>query len=292
MLNPALVAACSAVGFRTRRPVEGPVAGQHRSPLHGLSPEFVDYRNYTPGDDPKSLDWKAHARSDRFYIKRYEEESNLRAFFVVDDSASMAYESPKRPDSKTKFRVAGEVATALAAACLKQRDAVGLMTASKGVEIRLRPSAAGSQLTQVVGKLESTTCGGETDLVAAMSEAADRVPRRSAVVVLSDFFTDLNALQQVLGKFRFGGHELVCVQVLDRDEIDLPFNDSVVFRDIEGDDELFAEPWAFRESYSKALTKYRDDLASAVRAAGYAFWSVVTDDDLPKLLPRYLHEAK
>ena len=268
------------------------MAGQHRSPLQGLSPEFVDYRNYTPGDDPKTLDWKAHARSDRFYIKRFEEESNLRAFLIVDDSASMTYTPPGRPDAKTKFRIAGEVATALAATCLKQRDAVGLMTATREVTVRLRPSAAGGQLTQLVDQLEHSACDGETDLLAAMTEAADRVPRRSAVIVISDFLTDLDALETVLGKFRHGGHELIGVQVLDRDEIDLPFQDSVVFKDIEGADELTAEPWAFRESYAAAMQQFRDDLAARFRAAGFAFWPLVTDEDLTRLVPRYLLERR
>ena len=292
LLDPRLAAACSAVGFRTKRPVEGPVAGQHRSPLQGLSPEFVDYRDYTPGDDPKTLDWKAHARSDRFYIKRFEEESNLRAMLVVDDSASMAYRPPARPDDPTKFQTAGRVAAALASALLSQRDAVGLMTASDHATLELRPSAAGQQLARLVETLEGRDCAGGTDLLAAIEEAAERVPRRSVLVVISDFLTDLDGLERALGRCRHKGHELVAVQVLDRDEVELSFEGSVVFRDIEGDGELTAEPWAFRESYAEAMAAFRADLAGRVRAAGYALWPVLTDEDLAKLLPRYLSERR
>lgn len=299
MLNPQLTAAVNAVGFSVRRPMEGPVSGQHRSPLHGLSPEFVDYRSYTPGDDLKNLDWRAHARSDRFYIKRYEEESNLRAFLIVDDSASMAYQpvggSTSRSTSAprlTKFEIATQVGVALASCLLKQRDAVGLLTASQDVRIVLRPSTSSGQLVQVVDQLTSNECTGETDLLAAMSAAVDQLPKRAVVIVLSDFLTELDGLEQLLGKFRYAGHELIACQILDRDEVDLPFQDSVIFKDIEGDDELYAEPWAFKQAYTEAMQAYRDDLKGRIQAAGYAYWPVISDDDLPKLIPKYLFERK
>lgn len=294
MLNPQLTAAVNAVGFTVKRPMEGPVSGQHRSPLHGLSPEFVDYRSYTPGDDLKNLDWRAHARSDRFYIKRYEEESNLRAFLIVDDSASMAYQPAGNAagSRSTKFEIATQVAVALASCLLKQRDAVGLLTASQDVRVVLRPSTASGQLTQVVDKLGSNDCTGETDLLSAMAAAVDQLPKRAVVVVLSDFLTELDGLEQVLGKFRYAGHELIACQILDRDEVDLPFQDSVIFKDIEGDDELYAEPWAFRQAYTEAMQAYRDDFKGRIQAAGYAYWPVISDDDLPKLIPRYLFERK
>lgn len=295
MLNPQLTAAVNAVGFAVRRPMEGPISGKHRSPLHGLSPEFVDYRSYTPGDDLKNLDWKANARSDRFYIKRYEEESNLRAFLIVDDSASMAYQpSAKKHAAKrlTKFEIATQISVALAACLAKQRDAVGLLTASTETSIELRPSTSSAQLTQMVDKLSSRTCQGETDLIAAISTAVDQLPKRAVIVVLSDFLTDVDGLEQVLGKLRFAGHDLIACQILDRDEIDLPFEDSVIFHDIEGDDELYAEPWAFRKAYSSAMNAFRDDLQRRIQAAGYQFWPVASDDDLPKLIPRYLFERR
>lgn len=298
MLDPKLTAAVAAVGFTVRRPMEGPISGHHRSPLHGLSPEFVDYRSYTPGDDLKNLDWKAHARSDRYYIKRYEEESNLRAFLIVDDSASMAYQPTGRSQSRspgqrlTKFEIATQISVALASCLLKQRDAVGLLTASQDVRIELRPSTSSSQLTQMVDKLSTRECSDQTNLLAAMSAAVDQLPRRAVVIVLSDFLTDLDGLEQLLGKFRFAGHELIACQVLDCDEVDLPFEDSVIFKDIEGDDELYAEPWAFRKAYSEAMQQYRDDIKARIQAAGYQFWPVITDDNLPKLIPRYLFERR
>lgn len=298
MLDPQLTAAVNAVGFAVRRPMEGPVSGHHRSPLHGLSPEFVDYRSYTPGDDLKNLDWKAHARSDRYYIKRYEEESNLRAFLIVDDSASMAYQPVGGSNSRstrqrlTKFQIATQIAVALTSCLLKQRDTVGLLTASRDVRIELRPSTSSSQLTQMIDKLSTRECAGETDLLGAISSAIDQLPRRAVIVVLSDFLTELDGLEQLLGKFRYAGHELIGCQILDRDEVDLPFQDSVIFKDIEGEDELFAEPWAFRKAYSAAMQEYRDDVQRRIQAAGYQFWPVVTDDDLPKLIPRYLFERR
>ena len=124
-LDPELLSRLTAIGVKARQPMEGSISGLHRSPLHGLSPEFADYRSYTPGDDLKNIDWKVFGRSDRFYIKRYEEESNLRAFFVVDASASMTYGQPR-----SKFDVAATIACGMAGALIKQRDSVGLATIS------------------------------------------------------------------------------------------------------------------------------------------------------------------
>ena len=159
-LNPDIIGRLAGIGLRANQPVEGTIAGQHRSPLHGLSPEFADYRAYTPGDDLKNLDWKAYGRSDRFYIKQFEEESNLRAFLIVDDSASMTYGDGEA----NKFHCAATIACSLAATLLRQRDAVGLSTVSSGINSEMRPSGTTSQLNKLVDTLQQVTCAGETDL--------------------------------------------------------------------------------------------------------------------------------
>lgn len=287
-LDPDIIGRLTGIGLKANQPVEGTIAGQHRSPLHGLSPEFADYRAYTPGDDLKNLDWKAYGRSDRFYIKRFEEESNLRAFLIVDDSASMDYGE----GTANKFHCAATIACSLAATLLKQRDAVGLATVSTSVNTEMRPGATSSQLRKLVDGLEQTRCRGETELGSAISTIAEKVPRRGLVVLISDLLTDLDRLYDGLGKLQYFGHEILIFHTLHRDEVELPFDDSVIFRDIEGDEELFAEPWSFRTAYRGAMQTFVNEVRERCLFCGIDYLQILTDDPLGIVLSRHLHNRQ
>ncbi len=284
-LKPEILEQVSTIGFRAKLPMVGSITGLHRSPLHGLSPEFADYRSYTPGDDLKNLDWKAYARSDRFYIKRFEEESNLRACFVVDTSASMSYQR----NALSKFETAATVATTLAALLLKQRDSVSLITVSNQVHHELRSASLSSQLIKIIDQLDSTKLAGETDLGPVVALLSDQVPRRGVVFVLSDLLTPLDSFYESLGKLQHAGHEVILLHILDRDEIEIPFKDSVIFRDIEGDEEIFAEPWAFQKAYTEAINQFRDEVQQRCQFCGIDYLPILTDDNLGLLLSHYLH---
>ena len=283
-LNPEVIGRIAAIGFRAGQPMEGSVSGLHRSPLHGYSPEFADYRAYTPGDDLKGLDWRAFARSDRFYIKRFEEESNLRAWFIVDASASMRY-----GETTSKFDCAATAATSLAAVLLRQRDAVGAAAVSTVQKRELPHSGTPSQLMKLVELLETVELAGETDLGGAISTIADNLPRRGLVIVLSDLFTPLDRLYDALGKLQYSGHEIALFHVLHRDEVEMPFNDSVIFRDIEGTEELFAEPWSFRSAYRSAMETFMTTVRERCLYCGIDYVRLFTDEDLGSALTRFLH---
>jgi uncharacterized protein (DUF58 family) len=287
-LNADIIGRLAGIGFRSRQPVEGTIAGLHRSPLHGLSPEFADYRAYTPGDDLKTLDWKAYGRSDRFYVKRFEEESNLRAFLVVDDSASMAYGEGNR----AKFHCAATLACALAVTLVRQRDAVGLATVSHRINTEIRPAATSSQLAKLVESLEQIVCGGETDLGPCLSTIAEKVPRRGVVIVISDLLTDLPRVYDALGKLQYFGHEVLLLHVLHRDEMELPFQDSVIFRDLEGSEELFAEPWSFRTAYQQAMHAFVSEVKERCQFCGIDYLRILTDEDLGLTLSHFLHNRQ
>ncbi|MFN0196285.1 MAG: DUF58 domain-containing protein, partial [Planctomycetaceae bacterium] len=227
-LNPDILSQIVGIGLKSQQLVEGLIAGQHRSPLQGLSPEFVDYRDYTPGDDLKNLDWRIYGRSDRFYIKRYEEESNLRAYLMLDASASMKYGE----EGKTKFDTAATIAASLAAVLLKQRDSVALTLFDERGRQELPPSAVPSQLYKLAEMLQTSTPGGKTDMGPVLATLADRIRRRAVTILISDFFTPLESLYAALGKLQHSGHEIIVIHVLHRDELELPFRDSVIFRDI------------------------------------------------------------
>ena len=285
-LQPEIIGQIADVPLRVHQAVEGPISGRHRSPLHGGSPEFADYREYVPGDDLRDLDWRAFGRSDRFYIKRYEEESNLRAHIVLDSSASMGYGR----HASSKYDYAATLAVSLAALLLRQRDAVGLTTFDTAEQTRLRPSASSAQLTRVVSMLESIQPAGETDLGAALAALADQLPPRSLVALISDLLTDLDSVYEAIGKLQHGGHELLLVQVLDAEEIELPFNDSVIFRDIEGSEELFAEPWAFRRAYREAMEAFIQEIRDRCQFCGYDHVLLKTSDDLGKTFSQFLQQ--
>ena len=290
LLDPTILARIVPLGLRANHVVEGSISGLHRSPMHGLSPEFADHREYAPGDDLKRLDWRAYARSNKFQIKRYEEESNLRATIVLDASASMKYGR----GAMTKFTYAATVAASLAALCVRQRDAAGLALFDDDQRVWIRPAATQAQLAKVIDALERAKPERQTELGIVLSKLADQIPSRGVMVIISDLLTDLDSFYSALGRLQHQGHEILIFQVLDPDEIDLPFEDSVLFRDIESGsggppEELFAEPWAFRKQYKAAMEKFIADVAHRCRFGGIDHLLLRTSDDLGISLSHYLH---
>jgi uncharacterized protein (DUF58 family) len=317
-LKPEVLAQISRLGLRAQRVVEGTISGLHRSPLHGVSVEFAEYREYAPGDDLKRLDWRAYARANRYFIKRYEEESNLRCTIVLDASASMKYGGkgqaakgprgqgkdsasspstpwslgPSAPAPWSKFDYAATLAASLAALLVQQRDAVGLVAFDREQRSFLRPAATHAQLAKIVDVLEKTKPDRETELGTSLSRVADQIRSRGVVVVISDLLTDLDAFYTALGRLQYQGHEVMILQVLDKEEIELPFNDSVLFKDIEGAEEIHAEPWAFRKAYKAAMEHFIAEVAKRCRSAGIDHLLLTTDQELGLALSHYLHQRQ
>jgi uncharacterized protein (DUF58 family) len=286
-LRPEILSKIARLGVRARRVVEGSISGLHRSPLHGVSVEFADYREYAPGDDLKRLDWRAYARSNRFHIKRYEEESNLRATIVVDASRSMKYQG--RSARQSKYDYAATLAASLGAVLVEQRDSVGLVLADESERTLLRPSAKPVQLTKILGALERAQPDRPTELGTVMAKVCDHIHGRGLVAIVSDLLTDLDAFYESLGRLQHRGHEVMIFHVLDPDEIEMPFEDSVLFKDIEGDEQLHAEPWAFRKAYKAAMEAFIEDVRRRCRTRGVDYLMVQTDEDLGVVLSHYLH---
>lgn len=292
--SPEVLARISRLGFRAQKLVEGTLSGLHRSPLHGVSVEFADYREYTPGDDLKRLDWRAYGRSNRYYIKQYEEESNLRATMLVDASASMRYGS----GAMSKYEYAATLAASLATLLISQRDAVGMSLFDVDEKTFLRPSATKTQMSKIYDELESArpqpgAKPGEkekpSNLGGVMQRIADQIKGRGVVMIFSDMLVDLKEFYDSLGRLQHRGHEILIFQILDDDEIQLPFNDSVIFRDIEGAEEIFAEPWAFRKAYAQAMETFITDVKDRCQFGGIDHVLMKTSDDLSHALSYYLH---
>ena len=283
--DPEVLAKIAGLGLRARRLVEGTIQGLHRSPFHGLNVEFAEYREYSPGDDLRRLDWRVYGRTDRHYIKQYEDESNLRATLVVDSSASMTYGS----GALTKFESAATIAAAMATLLIAQQDPVGLALADNQRRDWLPPSATQAQLAEIVSRLETVQPGGETDLGAVLTLLSEQLPARGLVVVISDLLTDLTSFYDGVARLDYRGHEVLLVHVLDRDELELPFRDLVLFRDIEGDEELLADPSTFRNAYQAAMHEFLEGVRRDCGMRGIDHVLLQTDVDLGVALRRYLH---
>jgi uncharacterized protein (DUF58 family) len=284
--DPDAIAQISDLMLRSRRLAEGGISGQHKSPFHGFNIEFAAYRDYTPGDDLRRLDWRVYARSDRHYIKQYEEESNVRVTFVVDASASMNYKGSRA--SLSKFDYGATLVVTLAMLLARQQDPVGLVLFDEDAGTILPPSATQSQVTVMSGLLQACTPSRKTELGGLLNKLTDRIKRRGLLVIVSDLFTDMSAVYDGLNRLRFLGHEVLVLQVLDRDELDLPFDGPTVFRDIEGEEELFAEPGAFRKAYQGAMTDFLDEIKRECGGRGYDHVRFCTDDPLGTSLGLFL----
>jgi uncharacterized protein (DUF58 family) len=287
--DPDAIARISDLTLRSRRLVEGAISGQHRSPFHGFNIEFAEYRDYAPGDDLRRLDWRVFARSDRHYIKQYEEESNVRVTFVVDASASMNY---KGSAPLSKFDYAATLVVSLAMLLTRQQDPVGLVLFDEKANTVLPPNATQAQVAVMSGLLERCTPSRKTELGGLLRSLTDQLKRRSLMVIVSDLFTDLDAVYDGLNRLRFLGHEVLVLQVLDRDEAELPFDGPTIFRDIEGEEELFAEPWAFRRAYQKAIDEFLDGVKKECGKRGYDHVRFFSDEPLGASLSLFLHSRQ
>jgi uncharacterized protein (DUF58 family) len=287
--DPDAIAKVADLTLRSRRLVEGAINGQHRSPFHGFNIEFAQYRDYTPGDDLRRLDWRVFARSDRHYIKQYEEESNVKVTFVVDASASMNY---KGSAPLSKFDYAATMVVSLAMLLTRQQDPVGLVLFDEKASTTLPPDAKPSQVQVISGLLQKCTPTRKTDLGGLLHSITNQGRRRGLMVIVSDLLTDLDTVYDGLNRLRFLGHEVLVMQVLDRDEMELPFDGPTIFTDIEGDEEVFAEPWAFRRSYQAAMAEFLDGVKKECGSRGYDHVRFLTDEPLGDSLSLFLHSRE
>lgn len=285
--DPKVLSQIAGLQFRARNVVEGTISGLHKSPFHGFSVEFAEYREYSPGDDLRRLDWRVFGRSDRYFIKQYEEESNLRCTLVLDASASMKYRAEKTRLSK--FDYAATLAASLATLLIDQQDPVGLALFDSQARKTLPPAATQAQLARIIGELEEARPDRETQLGAVLKTLAEQVKKRGLLIIISDLLTDLELFYDGLSRLQYRGHEVLLLHVLDRDEVELPFNELVLFKDIEGSEELFAEPWAFRKAYQGAMEEFMTGVRSECGKRGVDYLLMRTDRELGDALSHYLH---
>lgn len=275
-----LVGRLSRLELMAKRVVDGFLAGKNRSSRHGFSVEFVEHREYAPGDDLRHLDWKVLGRMNRYYIKRYEEETNITACILLDSSASMTYGS----GAMTKFECGAFAAAALAYLLNRQRDAVGISFFDDELRHYVPPSAKRVALTQVASQLEGARPSGKTTFDTVARQLAHRLPHRSLVIVLSDLFVSVDSLSSGLKLLEHLGHDVIVLQTLDKDELEFPFRSNVLFRGLEDGRELLVEPARIRKQYLRAFEGFLEAVRRVTEASAFDYFRISSDEPLAPAL--------
>jgi uncharacterized protein (DUF58 family) len=275
-IDPRTVMRIKNLALRARVVVEGFYSGIHRSPYHGFSVEFSEYRAYTPGDDPRYLDWRLFARSDRYCIKRFEDETNLHCYLLVDRSASMNFGSGEY----TKSDYARTLAASLAYFLFSQRDAVGLLTFAADVADYLSPRHRAGHLRRLFGMLERDVAALGTDLARPLERIAETVCKRGLVVLVSDLLVPTADIRQRLGYLRSRGHDVLVLQVLDPVEVNFSLSTPQMFVDVESGRRLYIDPAAARAEYERRFTAHAAEMKQACLDLGVEFARFTTDQPL------------
>jgi uncharacterized protein (DUF58 family) len=286
LLDPQMLARLQGLPLRARLVVEGYTSGVHRSPFHGFSVEFAEHREYAPGDDLRYLDWKVFGRTDKYYLKQFEEETNLVCHLLLDTSESMCYQSPVAGASKLDY--ARRAAAALAYLVLHQQDSVGLTTFDSEIRKLVRPSSNPSHLNDILHVMEESPAERKTSLGPIFHDLAERLKKRGIVIVLSDLFDDVEAITAGLKHLRHRRHEVVLMHVLDPAEVDFPFDSVTLFHGLEDLPDVLADPPALRRAYQTEFARYRRRLQAGCRALAIDYVPLRTDQSLEVALSSYL----
>jgi len=267
--------------------VEGFVLGLHRSPYRGFSIEFAEYRQYSPGDEVKHVDWKVYGKTDRYYIKQFEEETNLVCYLIVDASASMGYKST--PDGFTKLDYAKRMAACLAYFMMRQRDSVGLMIYDTKIRTALPPRMRQTHLKHIMAALETSEPGGETNISIPLHELAEGLKRKGLIILISDLLDDPEKVISALQHFRFQGHEVIVFQVMDTGELEFSFSTMTEFTDLETGQKMVVSPEGMRPVYLEELRQFLSAYEKGCGGIHAEYKLFDTGKPLELALSEYLH---
>ena len=283
-LKPEVVYRLSRLDLVARLVVEGFITGLHRSPYHGFSVEFSEYRPYMPGDPLRHVDWKVWGRTDRFYVKQFEEETNLRAYLLLDSSGSMGYTS----GNVTKLQYAVYLSAALSYLMLLQRDAVGVVTFDTKIRSYLPPRSVFSYLHVLLREMDQLKSRGKTHVSNTFHDLAERLKRRGLIIVLSDLFDDPVDVLNALKHFRHRKHEVIVFHILDPMETTFGFEGDTLFVDMETGDKIHTQPWHIRSEYRKKVDRFLEDYKRECRQHRIDYVAMDTSQSFEMALFKYL----
>jgi uncharacterized protein (DUF58 family) len=288
-LDPRTLARISALDLRARLIVEGLMTGMHRSPYQGISVEFAQHRPYVQGDDTRHIDWKVFGKTDKIYLKQYLEETNLHLICIVDASESMGYGTVQSGNATwTKYDHATAIAASLSYMAIQQQDSVGLAIFDQVLSRYFKPSNSPGQWKIVVNELQQVPRWNKTSMGKILDQLAEKLTHRSLLVILSDFFDDIESIRQGLRHLRYKKHELMVFQILDPTEIEFPFEDVTLFKGLEELGQLLTEPRALREGYLEQLRAFTEALKKTCRGMNIDFQRFNSSDSLDVALSQFL----
>lgn len=288
-LRPEVVARLQNMELVARLVVEGFITGLHKSPYHGFSVEFAEHRQYMPGDEIKHLDWKIYGKTDRFYIKQFEEETNLKSYILLDASRSMSFSSEGR---MTKLEYASYITGALAELMVQQRDAVGFTIYDEKVRTYMPPHATKSYLKEILRQLETLEASNKTGTADSLHIIAERIKRRGLVIILSDLFDRPDEVMSAFRHFRHKKNEVIVMQILDPIERSFAFGRDAVFKDLETAEELMTQPWHIQKAYQQEMKQFLDSYKKACRENNIDYILLDTSTPFDVALFEYLHKRQ
>jgi len=286
-LRPEVIAKLANMELKARFVVEGFLVGLHKSPYHGFSVEFAEYRQYNPGDPVKNIDWKAYGKTDRYYIKVFEEETNLRTYILMDVSGSMSFSSENR---MSKLEYGKYLAASFAYLMQLQKDAVGLTLFDTDVREERPPSSTRVNLFEMLKVLETTEAGGDTSAAEVFFKVARKIGRRGLVVIISDLYDEPEEIIRAIKQFRHMGHEVIVFHIVDPAEIKFDFKGETIFEDLENDSKIQTRPWAIRERYQKRFLEYIDYIRMEMEGSQVDYELIDTEKTFDVALTAYLHK--
>ncbi|MBT3589245.1 MAG: DUF58 domain-containing protein [Candidatus Marinimicrobia bacterium] len=287
-LQPEMAAMLNNMALRARLVVEGYIIGQHKSPYHGFSVEFAEHRAYGPGDEIRHIDWKLYGKTNRYYVKRYEEETNLRAHLILDTSRSMMYSSGKI----SKLEYSSTLMAALAYLMMNQQDGVGLVLFDEKINQFIPPRSNPSHLNTLLTQLGTVKSGLDTKIEPVLHEMAERIKKRGLVILISDLFDNPENILTGLKHFRHNKQEVIVFHILDRQEMEFNFNNRTRFKDMESGEEITTEPWHIRKAYAKSIKNIQDDYQKKCREHLVDYVPLFTDQSLDTALTEYIRKRK
>jgi len=288
-LDPSFISKLNSLELKARLVVEGFMVGLHKSPYHGFSVEFSEHRAYMQGDNLKDVDWKVFGKTEKYFIKQYEEETNLRSYIFLDTSNSMSYNSG---NNISKLDYAITLAAALSYLMIHQQDAVGLTLYSEKINKYLPPKSSRAYLQEILRNLVNVQASEKTNTAGSLSEGAEKLKRKGLVVIISDFFDDINSVLKALKHFSYKKNEVIVFQILDPMEKTFSFGKDAIFKDLETGDELTTQPYQIQKAYREAMKEFTNRIKSECLNSNIDYNLIETSDPYDKALIRYIQKRE
>ena len=286
-LDPSFISKLNSLELKARLVVEGFMVGLHKSPYHGFSAEFSEHRAYMQGDNLKDVDWKVFGKTEKYFIKQYEEETNLRSYIFLDTSNSMAYKSTGNI-SKLDYSIT--LAAALSYLMVHQQDAVGLTLYSEKINKFLPPKSTRSYYQEILKNLANVTASEKTNTASSLSEGAEKLKRRGLVIIISDFFDNINSVLKAIKHFSYKKNEIIVFQILDPVEKTFSFGKDAIFKDLETGDEITTQPYQIQKAYREAMSEFTNQIKRECLNSNIEYNLIESSDPYDKALFRYIQK--